>query len=94
MASTLIFELLAGLLHFALAIAATVHILLKKDDVRAAIGWTGLVWLAPFFGPLLYLLFGINRIRRAAGRIRQSHDDGHHRLANRRGGARSRPAGR
>lgn len=77
MASTLIFELLAGLLHFALAIAATVHILLKKDDVRAAIGWTGLVWLAPFFGPLLYLLFGINRIRRAAGRIRQSHDDGH-----------------
>ena len=75
MTTTPVFEWLAGLLHFGLAIAATVHILLKKDDVRAAIGWTGLVWLAPFFGPLLYLLFGINRIRRAAGRIRQSADE-------------------
>jgi len=40
---------------------------LYKRDVRAAIGWTGLVWLAPIAGPLLYLFLGVNRIRRRAG---------------------------
>lgn len=68
---TLLRELIAGLAHFLLAILATAHILLTKAEVRAAIGWTGLVWLAPIFGPISYLLFGINRIRRAVGRMRQ-----------------------
>ncbi|MBW7931733.1 MAG: PLDc N-terminal domain-containing protein [Gammaproteobacteria bacterium] len=66
--------MLAGLLHFLLAIVASVHILLTKADVRAAIAWTGLVWLAPVFGPVSYLLFGINRIRRAVGRMREVRD--------------------
>lgn len=78
MDSLLLREILAGTLHFTFAVAATVHILLTKHNVRAAIGWTGLVWLAPFFGPLFYLLFGINRIRRTAGRIRE---DRHHHTA-------------
>ncbi len=72
-------ELAAGLLHSILAIVATAHILLTKSNVRAAIGWTGLVWLAPFLGPLTYVLFGINRIRRLAGRIR--HDRREHTAA-------------
>ena len=38
--------------------------------MRAAIGWTGLVWLAPVVGSLLYLFFGVNRISRRAGRMR------------------------
>ncbi|CAG0938864.1 cardiolipin synthase A/B [Gammaproteobacteria bacterium] len=71
MSETLLRELLAGLAHFLLAIVATVHILLTKTEVRAAIAWTGLVWLAPLFGPVSYLLFGINRIRRSVGRMRQ-----------------------
>lgn len=74
MGETLLAELLAGLLHFLLAIVASVHILLTKTDVRAAIAWTGLVWLAPVFGPVSYLLFGINRIRRAVGRMREVRD--------------------
>ena len=45
---------------------ATVHILSNKREVRSAIAWVGLVWLAPGFGLFAYFLFGINRIRRRA----------------------------
>jgi cardiolipin synthase A/B len=45
---------------------ASVHVILRKRDTRAAIGWVGLVWLVPGFGALLYALLGINRIRRKA----------------------------
>jgi cardiolipin synthase len=53
------------------ALGTTAHIVLFKSDVRAAIGWAGLVWLAPFIGAVLYWMLGINRIRRRAGRIRR-----------------------
>ena len=53
------------------ALGTTAHIVLFKSDVRAAIGWAGLVWLAPFIGAMLYWMLGINRIRRRAGRIRR-----------------------
>lgn len=46
------------------------HIVLTKTDVRSAIGWAGLVWLTPFLGTALYISFGVNRIRRRAGRLR------------------------
>lgn len=49
---------------------ASYHVITTKDDVRAAIGWAGLVWLVPFVGTVFYLLFGINRIRRKAARVR------------------------
>lgn len=52
------------------AIAATVHLLLFKRETRAAIAWVGLVWLAPLVGSLLYLCFGINRIRRRGQLLR------------------------
>ena len=45
---------------------ASVHALLHKRDSRAAALWIGLIWLLPVFGPMLYLVFGINRIRRRA----------------------------
>ena len=48
----------------ALSLLASAHIVLHKRDVAAAIGWVGVVWLAPLIGPVLYLVFGINRIRR------------------------------
>jgi cardiolipin synthase len=57
--------------HVLLAIAVSIHIVLTKEDVRAAIGWTGLVWLTPVIGSVLYGLFGINRIRRQAGMMRR-----------------------
>ena len=64
-------ELVVGAGHIVLAIVVSAHIVLTKDDVRAAIGWTGLVWLTPVVGSVLYGLFGINRIRRQAGMLRR-----------------------
>ncbi len=74
MTGLLSLEFLVGALHLGLALATTAHVLLTKTDVRSAIGWTGLAWFAPVFGTLFYLLFGINRIRHAAGRMRQVRD--------------------
>ncbi len=53
-------------LHLSAALAVTVHAVLGRRDVPAIIGWIGLAWLAPVVGSLLYLAFGINRIKRAA----------------------------
>ena len=61
---------IAGLLYAVLQITVTLHILLKKDDVKSSIGWIGLVWLAPLLGSIVYVLFGINRIRRKALSLR------------------------
>jgi cardiolipin synthase len=55
-----------AILYVALAAFVTVDVLLKKSDVRSAIGWIGAVWLAPIFGSLLYYMFGINRVTRRA----------------------------
>jgi cardiolipin synthase len=52
------------------SLAASLHVILNKRDERAALGWVGIIWLAPIVGPTLYLLFGINRIRRRAQRLR------------------------
>ncbi|MBL9035564.1 MAG: PLDc N-terminal domain-containing protein [Rhodospirillaceae bacterium] len=61
---------LGTLLHVGLAAAVTLHALLKKRDVAAAIAWIGLAWLSPIVGPVLYVVFGINRIERKARRLR------------------------
>jgi cardiolipin synthase A/B len=69
--------LLVGALHLIMAGAVTVHALLTKRDVPAAIGWIGLAWLAPVLGTLLYAGFGVNRVRRRARRLKgpvRSHD--------------------
>ncbi|HEY4983986.1 MAG TPA: cardiolipin synthase [Verrucomicrobiae bacterium] len=57
------FDLLASLL-------ASAHALLHKRDTRAATLWIGFIWLMPVFGPMLYLAFGVNRIRRRAISLR------------------------
>jgi cardiolipin synthase len=62
--------LVLSVLHVAIASAATVHALLNKRDVRAAVGWIGVVWLSPVLGAALYLGFGINRVHRKARRLR------------------------
>ncbi len=49
-----------------LAITASVHVVVRKRDVRAAIAWIGVIWLVPVFGPVLYAILGLNRIRRRA----------------------------
>jgi cardiolipin synthase len=64
---TLIALLIAG--HLAAAGSVTVHALLTKRDVRAAISWIGIAWLSPVFGAVLYYVFGINRVSRKLSRI-------------------------
>ena len=61
--------LFVGGLHVVIAGTVTSHVLLTKRDVPAAIGWIGLAWLSPVLGALLYVGFGINRVRRRAHRL-------------------------
>jgi len=42
------------------------HALLNKRDPRSALGWLAVCLLMPYVGPLIYVLFGINRIGRHA----------------------------
>ena len=67
-------EVLLGLVYIILALAVTVDVLLKKSDVRAALGWIAAAWLSPIFGPLLYYMFGINRVTRRALRLRRPEE--------------------
>ncbi len=62
---------LVALLHLALAVGVTVHVLLTKRDVGSSVAWIGLSWLAPILGSVLYLLLGINRVRRRAISLRR-----------------------
>jgi len=57
--------LIAGMVLIA-QLLASIHIMRTKDEVRSAISWISLVWLAPVFGLLAYMLFGVSRIRRRA----------------------------
>jgi cardiolipin synthase len=56
--------------HLVLAIAVTLHVLLRKRDIGGSIGWIGIAWLAPLLGSAFYLVFGINRVTRRAHRLR------------------------
>src|SRR5437762_4153368 len=58
-------HLVAGF-HFLAALLASIHALLNKRDSRAATLWLGTIWFLPVLGPILYLAFGVNRIRRRA----------------------------
>ena len=53
-------------LHAVLATLSAGHALLYKRDPRAALGWIAVSLAYPLVGPLLYYLFGINRIRTRA----------------------------
>ncbi len=54
------------------AVAAT-HAAMTKEDVRAAIAWVGVILFSPFFGAFLYLIAGINRIRKVRVFARRAH---------------------
>src|SRR5579863_9318961 len=50
------------LLNYGVASIAAIHALLTKPDPRSALSWIAVCWLIPIAGPLLYWLFGINRV--------------------------------
>ncbi len=63
---------LVGGADITLAAVASAHAILHKREVRAAIGWVGLAWLAPFAGSILYFVLGVNRITRRGVEIRDT----------------------
>jgi cardiolipin synthase len=52
---------------------ASVHAAMTKKDVRAAIAWVGVILFSPILGALLYLVAGINRIRKDRVFARRAH---------------------
>lgn len=64
--------LVAGM-HLALATLASLHAILFKRDPRAAWGWVSVCILFPLLGPLLYYMFGINRIQTRARKLAPVH---------------------
>lgn len=63
-------KLVISLLVALAAVLAAGHVILHKRDVRAALGWVGLIAFAPLVGAIAYLIFGVNRIRRRAQALR------------------------
>ena len=53
-------------IYVVIAASVTADVLLKKSDVRGALGWIGIALFSPILGGLLYYLFGINRVTRRA----------------------------
>jgi cardiolipin synthase A/B len=68
-AETLLEHLIA-VLYVICATFGAVHALLTKPDPRSAMGWIATCWLLPFIGTILYLLFGVNRVRTRARQLR------------------------
>jgi cardiolipin synthase len=60
---------LAAGFDFLAALFASVHALLCKRDTRSATIWIAFVWFVPLFGPILYLVLGVNRLRRRAVKL-------------------------
>lgn len=71
-----IWPVLVFLLGLIVPVTASAHVVLYKRDVRAAIGWVGLIWLTPIVGVILYVLLGINRIRRRAVALHRALEGG------------------
>jgi cardiolipin synthase len=61
-----------GIAVLAAALAASGHAVIYKRDSRSAALWVIVVWIIPAFGPILYLLMGVNRVQRRATRLRRS----------------------
>lgn len=53
-----------------LGVLAAAHALLNKRRPQAALGWIAVSLMLPFAGPLLYYLFGINRVEARARVLR------------------------
>ena len=64
-------DIVVPLIHLVLAAGVTVHVLLTKREAGSSVAWIGLSWLAPILGSVLYLLLGINRVKRRAQNLRR-----------------------
>lgn len=53
-----------AVLSIVLGTTAAIHAAMTKEEVRSALGWVGIIVLSPIVGALVYMVAGINRIRR------------------------------
>lgn len=61
-------------LSLVISIPTAIHAAMNKTEVRAAIGWVGVILLSPYAGSILYLIAGINRVRQTQlTSLRDSH---------------------
>jgi cardiolipin synthase len=65
----LLYPLLVTVASFIVALFVSAHVVLYKRDVRAAIGWVGVIWLTPFIGSCLFISIGINRGKSKARKL-------------------------
>ncbi len=63
---------LVGGLTFLITVITSTHVILYKKNARSAFAWIGIIWLVPVVGTLLYIIFGINRIKRKAKILRSA----------------------
>jgi cardiolipin synthase A/B len=61
-----------GAAVLAAALFASGHAMIYKRESRSAALWVILIWVMPALGPVLYLLMGVNRVRRRAARLRRA----------------------
>ncbi len=57
---------LLSVAHLILALGVTIDAVIRPRHVASVLGWVGIAWMVPIVGPLLYVGFGVNRIKRAA----------------------------
>jgi cardiolipin synthase len=71
--STMQFLEVSAYLLLALSVWAVIHVILYKRDARSAAAWIVIILLSPGVGAILYLLLGINRIRRKASMLKKDN---------------------
>lgn len=76
------------LLDLTIAIVGSIHALLVRRSTETTLAWIALLWLAPFFGGALYVLLGVNRIRRRGSILRMALEDEKSRIVEQRDGPR------
>ncbi|MFZ0256884.1 MAG: cardiolipin synthase [Gammaproteobacteria bacterium] len=69
--AALLHSLAIGLIIFLAWLTAAHALLNKREDPRATLGWVAVCLLFPFIGPILYFLFGINRIQSRARKLQR-----------------------
>jgi len=63
-------HVLVAAVSLLLSILTSGHAILHKRDTRATVMWVALIWFAPLIGAVLYVTFGINRLRSQASELR------------------------
>ena len=63
-----------ALLHLLTSTAIAAHCLRIRREAASTVAWLFVAWSFPFFGPLLYLAFGINRVATKGWQKQQAND--------------------